>query len=484
MSFTNLQQKYHGTIHFIGIGGIGMSAIAMVLHKIGIKVQGSDLKRNRNIDRLECEDVQCFIGHDGQNIGDDVQLAVQTSIIQDDNPEIVTAQRKGVKIIRRADLLAEILAEKKGITTAGTHGKTSSAAMIGVLLKSAGLDPTIINGGVINDFGSNENLGQGDFLVAESDESDGSFVDLPSFIGCIGNIEPEHLDFYGGDFEIVKNHYLKYAQQIPANGLLALCIDDDEVVQIYEKIKDKQQNILTLSADGNEADVMAQNIRCNQGGLQFDVAIKNAENELKITDIKLAAYGVFNVKNALSAVAIGHFLGLSSEQIKQGLGQYSGVKRRFTMVGKVGGVAIVDDYAHHPTEIMVLLQTARNILKSAHNNGSTRRGKLIAVFQPHKYSRTQDCFTDFCYSFFAADMVIVADIFAAGQQPIKGATQDDLVDGLKYVGHKNILKLEKEADLPRMIKENAQDGDMVICAGAGSITNWAAKLAKEIEKLS
>ncbi|MCE3254542.1 MAG: UDP-N-acetylmuramate--L-alanine ligase [Rickettsiaceae bacterium] len=472
MQLPKIRNKYSsGKIHFIGIGGIGMSAIALILKEVGCQIQGSDLSQNANTKTLEEKGIKCFVGHREENITDDVILVVETSIVKPTNPEFVKAKAKNIPVIRRADMLAEIMAEKQGITVAGTHGKTSTTAMIAVMLESAGLDPMVINGGIINHFGSNAKFGAGKFLVAESDESDGSFVDLPSFIGAINNIEPEHLEFYGGDFEKVKKYFRQYATQIPKNGLLAMCVDDAEVKKLYDSLEDKS-NIVSLSISDSNADFFGHDFSFDARGIKFSVKIK--KNNHIIKDIKMAAYGVHNVKNALAAVAIGNFLGLSEEQIKKGLGEYSGVKRRFTKTGEVGGVTIIDDYGHHPTEIRAVFKAAREILPNH---------KLITVFQPHKYTRTQDLFEDFCNSFSDVDVAVIADIYSAGQDPIPGITQDKLIEGIKKTGHKNVIKLNGENDLPEIVKQYAADGDMVICIGAGSISNWANNLPNKLAEI-
>ncbi len=481
MSLTNLKNRYpSGKIHFIGIGGIGMSAIALILHKIGCQIQGSDLSKNNNTRTLEALGVKCFVGHREENISDEVVLVVETSIVKPTNPELIKAKARNIPVIRRADMLAQIMGEKQGITVAGTHGKTSTTGMIAVLLESAGLDPMVINGGIINRFGSNAKFGEGKFLVAESDESDASFVDLPSFIGVVNNIEPEHLEFYGGDFELVKNYYRRYIQQIPADGLVAMFIDDLEVKKLYWDLSKTQNNIVSLSIDDESADYFGFNISLAVSGSKFDVKVKKTGNIIK--DIKMPTYGIYNIKNALAPVAIGIFLGLGEEQIKCGLVNYTGVKRRFTKVGEVGGITIIDDYGHHPTEIKAVFKAARAILPDH---------KLIVVFQPHKYSRTRDLFNEFCNSFEDVDVAIITDIYSAGQEPIAGVTQDDLIVGIKNAqenakrstGYKNVLKLNGESDLPQLIKEQARAGDMVICIGAGSISNWANNLPTKLKEI-
>jgi UDP-N-acetylmuramate--alanine ligase len=473
MPFQNIKNRYlSGKIHFIGIGGIGMSAVALILNQIGCDVSGSDMSANGNIKNLESKGIKCFFGHFASNITDDVILVVETSIVKAKNPEIIQAKAKNIPIIRRADMLAMIMGEGYGITVAGTHGKTSTTAMIAVLLASANLNPTVINGGIINYFGSNAKLGDNNFIVAESDESDASFVDLPSFIGVVNNIEPEHLEFYGGDFELVKSYFKRYVMQVPDNGLAILCIDDLEVKKLYDDVILYKTNIASLSIIDQNADFFGFDIAFDVAGLTFSVKVK--KNNHIIKDIKMPIYGIHNVQNALAPVAIGTFISLSDTQIKQGLANYSGVKRRFTKIGEVGGITIIDDYGHHPTEIRATFSAARSILA---NN------KLIVVFQPHKHSRTRDLFNEFCQSFFDVDVAIITNIYGAGQQPIEGVTAESLIDGIKESGHQNVIKLDSQDDLPRIIKEQAKSGDMVICIGAGSISEWANNLPQKLRDI-
>lgn len=463
MSFGNLKNKYPGKIHFIGIGGIGMSAIAMILNKIGCRVQGSDMNSNSNTKKLEEIGVKCFVGHESRNIDNDVCLIVKTSIIKEDNTEILAAKEKNIKIIRRADMLAEIMNQKLGITISGTHGKTSTTAMVGVLLDVVGLDPMVINGGIINHYGSNAKFGDGKFVVAESDESDASFVDLPTHIGAITNIEPEHLEFYGGDFEKVKSCYRKYLDQIPENGLAALCIDDKEVKNLHKDYQGKN-NIITYGVT-KEADILAENIFFDADGATFDVRLKKSNKVIK--NLKLPTYGIYNVSNALAAITIADFLKFDEKLIKKAVASFSGVKRRFTKTGQVNGVTIIDDYAHHPTELQATFKAARELVG---NN------KVIAVFQPHKYSRTKDLFDEFCSSFPDVDIAIIADIYSVRKQKIEGITQDTLIEGIIKTGHQDVIKLNNKDELPVIIKRVAKEGDIVICAGAGNITSWANEL--------
>ncbi len=465
--------KQQKKIHFIGIGGIGMSALAFILRKWNIAVQGSDLKENYLTEKLRAQGVDYLVGHDAKNIGDGVTLIVQTSIIKTNNPEIIEAQKRNISIMTRAELLALIMQEYYGITIAGTHGKTSTTGMVSVLLEDAGLQPTVINGGIIHYFQSNSKVGMGKYLVAESDESDASFVKLPTKVGAITNIEAEHLEFagYQGSFEKQKACFEQYASQIPEDGLCVICIDDVEANKLYKKLKSSKKNLLSYSIN-KSADIMAKNITMDIGGITFDVVFKNGE---EIKSIKMPIYGQHNASNALVAIGIGKFLGLEDNKIKQGLAKFNGVKQRFTKVGDFNGVSIIDDYGHHPTEILTTLKAARELV--------AKENKVICVVQPHKYSRVRDLFNEFCQAFFNADILIVSDIYSASQAPIEGINQDSLIEGIKKAGHQNVIKLNHENDLAGILKPLIKKGDLVFCAGAGTITNWAKNLAEQLQKL-
>jgi len=464
--------KQQKKIHFIGIGGIGMSALAFILRKWNIAVQGSDLRENYLTPKLKEVGVEYFVGHHENNLTDDVSLVVQTSIIKTNNPEILKAQKRGILIITRAQLLASIMQEYKGITIAGTHGKTSTTAMVSVMLETNNFDPTVINGGIIHYFQSNSKIGNGEYLVAESDESDASFINLPTTIGAVTNIEPEHLEYvgYNGDFNKQKQCFEKYITQIPDNGLAVLCIDSPEVMNIYNKIKPIKSNLVTYSIQQN-ADIMAKNIVVDANGLSFDIVFNNGEI---ISDIQMPIYGEHNAGNALVAVAIAKFLGLNSQEIKKGLSAYNGVKQRFTKVGEFNNASIIDDYGHHPTEIKATLKGARNVVKNH---------KLICVFQPHKYSRVRDLFNEFANAFTDADYVIVSEIYSASQNPIEGISQDAICDAIKKTGHKNVIKLNHENDLAQILKPLLNVGDLVLCTGAGTISSWAHKLEEQLKNL-
>lgn len=464
--------KKQSKVHFIGLGGIGMSALAFMLRKWNISVQGSDLKENYLTPKLRSAGVTYFVGHDEKNLSDDVSLVVQTSIIKTSNPEILKAQNKSIKIITRAQLLAAIMQEYKGITISGTHGKTSTTAMVALMLEANDFDPTVINGGVIHHYQSNSKIGKGQYLVAESDESDASFVILPSFIGAVTNIEPEHLEFagYSGDFNKQKACFEQYIKQIPADGLCVLCLDSPEVEKIYLKLRDTQKNLITYSIN-KPADIMAENITMDIKGLKFDIKFKNGD---RISQVFMPAYGEHNASNALVAVAIAKFFNFNSSQIVKGLASYTGVKQRFTKVGEYNDASIIDDYGHHPTEIKATLKGAKELVKNH---------QLICVFQPHKFTRVRDLFDEFCHAFGDANCVIVSDIYSASQSPIEGITQDALIDGIKKTGHKNVLKLSNENDLAMILKSQIQKGDLVLCTGAGTISSWAYKLEEQLKKL-
>lgn len=468
----NIQElKQQSKVHFIGLGGIGMSALAFILRQWQIPVQGSDLNENYLTPKLRDAGATYFVGHKTENITDDVSLIVETSIIKTDNPEIIEAQKRNIPIITRANLLAIIMREYQGITIAGTHGKTSTTGITSLVLEIGGLDPTVINGGVIHYFHSNSKVGKGKYLVAESDESDASFVDLPSFIGAVTNIEPEHLEFkgYGGSFEKQKSYFEQYINQIPENGLCVVCIDSPVVEEIYEKLKTTKKNLLTYSTE-KPADLIAKNIVMDASGISFDAMFKDGR---EIKNIQMPIYGKHNASNALVSIAIGDFLGIKEEKIREALATFNGVKRRFTKVGEFNGAAIIDDYGHHPTEIKTTLAAARS-LAGDH--------KVICVFQPHKYSRVSSLFNEFCEAFGDANQVIVADVYSAGQAPIPGATQDDLVAGIKKSGHQNVVKLNSDKDLAALIKPQITQGDIVFFAGAGTVTYWAAALESQLKQ--
>lgn len=468
MKFSDLS-NIKGYIHFIGIGGIGMSALAIILHHLGFKISGSDIFYNNNIKKLEKLGIKCYTPQDAKNISNDVVLTVKTSIIYDDNPEIIASKKRNIQIIRRADMLSAILSNKKAITIAGTHGKTTTTTIISEIFEEAKLDSTIINGGIINLFNSNAKFGKGPYAIAESDESDASFVDLPSFIGVVTNIEADHMDFYQGDEEKYKSYFGQYIKQIPKDGLVVLNIDDQNIQNIYNKIEDKS-NILTYSMN-LDADIIIKNIRQDINGCKFDIIAKNYQ----ITDIFANFYGLHNIGNAAACIAIAKFVGIEDVAIKNALKNYQGVQRRFTKVGEYNGCIIIDDYGHHPTEISATLEAAKQII--------TDKNKIITIFQPHKYSRTLDLLDEFANSFKLSDIVIIDDIHRVAGERTDLVNQDILIEKIKKTGHNNVLKLENKDDLAIIVNKYIAEGDLILCSGAGTITNMARNLQKDLENI-
>lgn len=459
-----------GTIHFVGIGGIGMSGIAEVLKNLGYKVQGSDLNANANVQRLRGMGIDVAIGHREENLGD-ARVLVISSAVKDDNPEVRAARANLIPIVRRAEMLAELMRLKWSIAVGGTHGKTTTTSMVAAVLDKAGIDPTVINGGIINAYGTNARLGAGDWMVAEADESDGSFVKLPATIAIVTNIDPEHLDFYG-DFDGVRDAFLTFVENTPFYGMAVMCIDHPEVQSLVGNVTDRR--IVTYGFSP-QADIRATDLTYKSGIACFDVQVRDrrSDSETIIRNIELPMPGQHNVLNCLSAIAVALELGVKHNLIREAFSGFEGVKRRFTRTGVANGVTVIDDYGHHPVEISAVLGAARD----------TCDGRIVAVVQPHRYSRLAALFQDFCSCFNDADTVIVADVFAAGEQPMDDMGRDALIDGLKAHGHRDVAALESPADLARMVADITQDGDMVICLGAGNITQWAAALPGELEQV-
>ncbi len=460
-----------GTIHFVGIGGIGMSGIAEVMNNIGYKVQGSDVSENANVKRLRGLGIQVFIGQKAENLGDS-QVVVVSTAIRKNNPEVVAAREKLIPVVRRAEMLAELMRLKWCISVAGTHGKTTTTSMIAALMDAASYDPTVINGGIINAYGTNARRGEGDWMVVEADESDGTFVKLPATIAIVTNIDPEHLDFYG-DFETEKAAFLQFVENVPFYGFAAMCIDHPEVQALIARVSDRK--IVTYGMSP-QADVRAINLTFEKGGAHFDVEVTDRKTDTKrlIEGLHLPMPGQHNVLNSMAAVAVASEMGISDDVLRSALNGFSGVKRRFTRVGTVNGVTVIDDYGHHPVEIAAVLKAARQAYD----------GRVIAVVQPHRYSRLQSLFEEFCSCFNDADAVIVSDVYAAGEEPIEGIDKASMVQGLKERGHKRVLALESEADLPGVVAAEAKPGDLVVCLGAGSITTWAHALPDALIALS
>ncbi len=476
-----LDLPFHiGTVHIVGIGGIGMSGYAEVLHKLGYEVQGSDLSEGANVARLRALGIRVLTGHQPENIRDAagalVAVVVRSSAVKDDNPEVVAAVAQKIPVIPRVDLLAELMRNKWCINISGTHGKTTTTALTGCVLERAGLDPTVINGGIVNSYDTNTRLGKGQWMVVESDESDGTFISLPSVISVITNIDPEHLDHYGS-FAAAKKAYLAYAHNLPFYGVAVACIDHPVVAELIPQIHRK---VITYGFSAL-ADIQAVNVRTEAAGQAFDVRINHPALPGfpdKIENIQLPLFGAHNVQNALVSFAVGHELGLKAEKIIAGLAGFAGVKRRFTVTGVVRGVTVVDDYAHHPVEIAVVLRAAREAL-AARGGG----GRVIAVMQPHRYSRLAGLFDQFRSCFGDADTVVIADVYAAGEKPVAGIDKGALASGIRKAGHGDVRVLPAPEALPTVIGDIARAGDFVVCLGAGSITQWAQSLPAALEQV-
>ena len=459
-----------GTLHFVGIGGIGMSGIAEVMHTLGYKVQGSDIAENANVKRLRDLGLVIHIGHAADNLGE-ARAVVISSAVKADNPEVAAARARLIPVVRRAEMLAELMRPKWSIAVGGTHGKTTTTSMIAAMLDAAGLDPTVINGGIINAYGTNARLGAGEWAVVEADESDGTFMKLPSTIAVVTNIDPEHLDFYGS-FDKVRDAFRIFVENIPFYGFAALCSDHPEVQALIPKVADRK--IVTYGLNP-QADVRAVNVVIQPGGASYDIVLSDrvAGTTRSIEGVHLPMYGQHNVQNSLAAVVVASQLGFSDAVIRTALATFSGVKRRFTKTGEAGGITVIDDYGHHPVEIAAVLRAAR----------SATHGRVVAVVQPHRYSRLASLFEDFCTCFNDADAVIVADVYAAGEAPLPGIDRDALVRGLAQHGHRKVLALPAPEQLPALIQAEARPGDLVVCLGAGNITAWAAALPGQLEAL-
>jgi UDP-N-acetylmuramate--alanine ligase len=452
-----------GTIHFVGIGGIGMSGIAEVMHQLGYTVQGSDVAESYVVDKLRKAGIPVAIGHSADNLGD-AAVVVCSSAIKDGNPEMEAATERRLPRVKRAEMLAELMRMQKTVAVAGTHGKTTTTSMIAALLDSGGLDPTVINGGIINRYGSNARLGKSDWWVIEADESDGSFLRLDGTIAVVTNIDPEHLEHYGG-VDAVKDAFIEFVENVPFYGLAVLCVDHPEVQNIIGRIRDRRIVTYGFSA---LADVRADNIAPEPGGSRFDAVILDKDGERRtIEDVQVPIPGRHNVQNALAAIAVALELGISDEQILAGFERFEGVKRRFTKVGETDGAIVIDDYAHHPTEIRAVLAAARE----------GAEGRVIAVMQPHRYTRLQSLMGEFENAFNDADVVFVTPVYAAGEEPIDGVDSNALVDGLRAHGHRMVRAVSDLDDLCAALRDLAAEGDMIICMGAGDITKWAAALA-------
>src|SRR5215468_10943852 len=459
-----------GPIHFVGIGGIGMSGIAEVLLNLGYAVQGSDATENANVKRLREKGATISVGHSANNLGD-AEVVVVSTAIKRDNPELVGARAKRVPVVRRAEMLAELMRLKSCVAIAGTHGKTTTTTMVATLLDAGGLDPTVINGGIINAYGSNARLGAGDWMVVEADESDGTFLKLPSDVVIVTNIDPEHLDHFK-TFEAIQDAFRNFVENVPFYGFAVMCIDHPVVQEMVGKIEDRR--IITYG-ENPQADARFFDLMPIGGGSKFKVAIRDRQSGAthEISDIMLPMPGRHNASNATAAIAVAHQLGISGDAIRKAIAGFGGVKRRFTRTGGWNGVTVIDDYGHHPVEIAAVLKAARDSFS----------GKIIAVVQPHRFTRLQSLFEEFCSCFNDADAVIVAEVYPAGEAPIAGIDRDHFVQGLRAHGHREVIALQKSADLAGIIKGLALPGDLVVCLGAGNITQWAYALPGELKAL-
>ncbi len=456
-----------GLVHFVGIGGIGMSGIAEVLHNLGYDVQGSDMNESANVERLRKKGIEVHIGHRAENLGE-AEVVVASSAIKQDNPERVEARRRNLPMVRRAEMLAELMRFRKSIAIGGTHGKTTTTTMVSTLLVAGGLDPTVINGGIINDFGTNARMGNGEWMVVEADESDGTFLKLPADVAVVTNIDPEHLDHYG-DYEAVKRAFTQFVENVPFYGFGVMCLDHPEVQAQVAKITDRR---VVTYGQNPQAQVRFVDVKTEGSISHFAIEKrhrKTGEIE-RIENLSLPMPGLYNVSNATAAIAIALELGVSHDDIRKGIGSFGGVRRRFTHTGSWNGIEVYDDYAHHPVEISSVLSAARQ----------ASSGKVIAVKQPHRYTRLESLFGDFCSCFNDADHVLVAPVYEAGEKPIEGYNSETLAEGLRSGGHRSAVAIDGPEAIPAKIKELADPGDYVIFLGAGSVSQWAYALPDQL----
>ena len=457
-----------GVVHFIGIGGIGMSGIAEVLHNLGYRVQGSDQADGANVQRLRDKGISCFVGHAAENLGE-AEVVVVSTAVKKNNPELVAARERLLPVVRRAEMLAELMRFRNAIAIGGTHGKTTTTSMVATLLDAGGLDPTVVNGGIINAYGTNARMGDGEWMVVEADESDGTFLKLPADIAVVTNIDPEHLDHYGS-FDKVREAFRQFVENVPFYGFGVMCIDHPEVQALVSRIEDRR---VVTYGENKQADVRFSNVRMDGAVSTFDVSIRDRKTGAveEIAGLRLPMPGRHNVANATAAIAVAHELGLSGEAIRRGLAGFGGVKRRFTRTGSWNGVEVFDDYGHHPVEIRAVLKAAREACA----------GRVIAVAQPHRYSRLHDLFDDFAACFNDADTVLVAPVYAAGEEAIEGVDAEALVTRIRAAGHRDARFIDGPRAIAPLVRGLAQPGDFVVLLGAGNITQWAYALPRELE---
>ena len=460
-----------GRIHFTGIGGIGMSGIAEILHELGYQVQGSDIAEGANVRRLRERGINVSIPQTAENL-DGVSIVVISTAIKPDNPELVAARARYLPVVHRAEMLGELMRLRWSVAVAGTHGKTTTTSLVATLLDAAGIDPTVVNGGIISSWGSNARLGSGDWMVVEADESDGSFSRLKPTVAIVTNIDAEHLDHHGS-FENLETAFENFIASIPFYGFAALCIDHPSVQKLLPSVSDRR--VITYGISAN-ADVRAVNLRHQSGEMIFDVLLSERLDitTKKLENVQFPMLGEHNVQNCLAAISICLEMAIDPQIILSGLRQFKGVGRRFDFKGETGGITVIDDYGHHPVEIRAALSAGR--MRAEQN-------KLIAVVQPHRYTRLRDLFSDFCACFNDADHVIVADVYAAGETPIEGFEKENLVEGLRALGHRSVTALPGPEALAAEVSQLANSGDIIMCLGAGTITAWAAALPQELATL-
>ena len=460
-----------GLVHFIGIGGIGMSGIAEVLHNLGHRVQGSDQSDSANVQRLRAKGIEVFVGHKAENLGD-AEVVVVSTAIRKNNPELVAAREKLLPVVRRAEMLAELMRFRNAIAIGGTHGKTTTTSMVATLLEAGNLDPTVINGGIINAYGTNARMGEGEWMVVEADESDGTFLKLPADVAVVTNIDPEHLDHYG-NFDAVRAAFRQFVENVPFYGFGVMCLDHPEVQALVSQIEDRK--VITYG-ENPQADARFTNVRMQGTKSIFDVEIRRRRTGkvFAMKDLVLPMPGRHNVSNATAAIAVANRLGISDDDIRKGLASFGGVKRRFTFTGEWNGVQVFDDYGHHPVEIKAVLRAAREACA----------GRIITIHQPHRYSRVASLFEEFAGCFNDADTVMIAPIYAAGEDAIDGVTAEELVSRLKAAGHRDARFLSSPEALAPIVAGIAKPGDFVVLLGAGSITYWAQALPKELAGIS
>ncbi|MFL5106779.1 MAG: UDP-N-acetylmuramate--L-alanine ligase [Xanthobacteraceae bacterium] len=459
-----------GPIHFVGIGGIGMSGIAEVLINLGYTVQGSDASDSANVKRLRDKGAKIAVGHSAAALGD-AEVVVVSTAIKRDNPELLAARAQRIPVVRRAEMLAELMRLKSCVAIAGTHGKTTTTSMVAALLDAGDLDPTVINGGIINAYGTNARLGAGEWMVVEADESDGTFLKLPADVAIVTNVDPEHLDHFK-TFEAVQEAFRNFVENVPFYGFAVMCIDHAVVQTLVGKIEDRR--IITYG-ENPQSDVRLIDFNPSAGGSSFKLAFRDRKTEIahEIADLHLPMPGRHNALNATAAIAVAHELGLSHDTIRGAIAAFGGVRRRFTRTGEWNGVTIIDDYGHHPVEIAAVLKAARD----------STNGKIIAVVQPHRFTRLQSLFEEFCTCFNDADTVVVAEVYPAGEAPIPGIDREHFVLGLRAHGHREVIPLQKPADLAGVISGIAGPGDYVVCLGAGNITQWAYELPGQLKAM-